>query len=511
MPQEKQPDIILILADDMGFSDIGCYGGEIPTPNLDALAANGLRFTQFYNTARCCPTRASLLTGLHPHQAGIGGMAEDPNSVTNPEERPGYRKVLNRNCVTIAEVLKTAGYHTYMAGKWHVGYHGPEKWPLARGFDRYYGILSGACSYLRPSGGRGLTLDNEPVPPPDGDYYTTDAFTDYALRFIREQQDNEPFFLYLAFNAPHWPLHAKEEDIAKFVGKYLTGWDRLREERHARQIEMGIVREEWPLSPRDEGARAWDDLTEEQKTELDYRMAVYAAQVHCMDHNIGRVVQAQKERGRLDDTLILFLSDNGGCAEPYNDLGGGAFADINNPEKWGPISYGQGWANASNTPFRRFKVQVYEGGIATPLIAHWPARIQAQKGKLTDSPGYLPDIMPTVIESAGASYPETFGGNAIVPLEGASLMPVLEKGTRPSPEWLFWEHMDNAAVRQGRWKALRAATRESWELYDMEADRTELQDRASESPELVKKLADRWQEWATTHQVLPKPKEWKRE
>ncbi|MCX7014255.1 MAG: arylsulfatase, partial [Candidatus Sumerlaeota bacterium] len=404
----NRPNLLIILADDLGFADIGCYGGQIPTPALDRLAAHGLRFSQFYNTARCCPSRASLLTGLHPHQAGIGLMSEDPRWKLAPDSPPGYRRRLNRNCVTLAEVLGASGYHTYMAGKWHVGMHGRETWPLQRGFERFYGIVAGACSYLRPHGDRYLVLDNAALPPPEGDYYTTDAFTDFGIRCLKEQKDDAPFFLYMAYNAPHWPLHARQEDIDRFVGAYRKGWDALREELHRRQLTMGLVKEEWGLSARDEGARPWRDLSEEQQRQLDYRMAVYAAQVHRMDANIGRLVKTLEDLGCLDNTLILFLSDNGGCAEPYTDLGGGAFEDINNPERSGAISYGQGWANASNTPFRKFKVFVHEGGISTPLIAHWPAGIQTPQGAITDTPAYLIDIMPTMVELSGAAYPTYF-------------------------------------------------------------------------------------------------------
>lgn len=278
-----KPNIVLIMADDMGYSDLGCFGSEIPTPNLDALAADGLRLTQFYNTARCSPTRAALQTGLNPHQAGMGRLAEEKIGAT-PKFPEGYLGYLNNHCVTLAEVLHSAGYHTYMAGKWHLGMRDESKWPRQRGFDRYYGILAGTTSYFRPTGQRGLTLGNRQLPAAtNADYYTTDAFTDFAIQNVSESKKDEPFFLYLAFNAPHWPLNAMPEDIAKFVGKYRVGWDKLRGERHARQIKMGIVSQAWPLSDRDPGARAWDALTDEQKTNLDYRMAVYAAQVNRLD------------------------------------------------------------------------------------------------------------------------------------------------------------------------------------------------------------------------------------
>ena len=494
------------MVDDMGYSDIGCYGGEIPTPNIDRLAANGLRFSQFYNTARCCPTRASLMTGLHPHQTGIGGMTNSPTKQRDVETTPyGYHGFLNRDCVTIAEVLKPAGYHTYMAGKWHLGYHKEDRWPLQRGFERYYGIIAGACSYLWPHGDRGITRDNEPIEIEKGSgYYTTDAFAENAIKFVEEQKDDKPFFLYLAFNAPHWPLHAKEEDTSKFVGKYTCGWDELRKQRRRRMIEMGLIKEQWGLSPRDRGARAWDKLTDKQKEQLDYRMAVYAAQIHCVDYNIGELVETLKKQGKLDNTLILFLSDNGGCAEPYKDLGGGKFEDINNPDKGGAISYGQGWANASNTPFRRFKVWVNEGGMSTPLIAHWPAVISGQKGRITDCVGYLPDIMATLVEVTGAEYPKRHNGRKIHPLEGRSLATAFG-GKEPEPhEWMFWEHMGHCAVRHGKWKALQEFRSEKWELYDIEADRCEMKDLAGEHPEITARLAAKWHEWAKRCHVVPK-------
>nr|WP_224772627.1 sulfatase-like hydrolase/transferase [Pelagicoccus enzymogenes] len=372
---EEKPNIILIMSDDMGWSDIQPYGGEIETPALQRLADNGLRFTQFYNSARCSPTRAALLTGLFQHQAGMGILAEDPGVAAPEDAGFGYKRYLNKNCVTIAEALKPAGYHTYMAGKWHLGYHGQEKWPLQRGFDRFYGIVAGASSFHKPRHPRGLTLDNEHLPEPAGDYYTTDAFTDYALEFIDSTPEGDPYFLYLAFNAPHWPLHARDEDIAKFTGRYRSGWDVLRASRWQRQIAAGLVAPSWGLSQRDDGARAWTQLTEQQVAELDYRMAVYAAMVHRMDYNIGRLVQHPQSTGQLDNTLLVFLNDNGACAEPYTDLGGGHFSAVNDPYAGGAgggknlhkgSSYGTGWANASNTPFRRYKAKLYEGGIATP-------------------------------------------------------------------------------------------------------------------------------------------------
>lgn len=513
----SRPNIVLIMADDMGYSDIGCYGSEIPTPNLDALAAGGLRFSQFYNTARCSPTRAALLTGLNPHQAGMGTLAEDPGKQAKPEAGPGYQEYLNDRCVTLAEALRPAGYRTLMSGKWHLGYHGENKWPLARGFDRFYGIISGASSYLTPKGPRGLTLDNTPLPAPaDPNYYTTDAFTDHALQFLRESPADRPFFLYLAFTAPHWPLHARAEDIEKFRGKYHGGWDNLRAARFERQKQLGIIPADTVLSPRDDGARAWNELSTEQQEQLDYRMAVYAAQVHRMDYNIGRLVEHLRTTGKLENTVILFLSDNGGCAEPYTDLGGGAFTAINKASAGGPgnkeaqgdggSSYGTGWANASNTPFRRYKSRLHEGGIATPLIVHWSAGLATQPGAIDSTPGYLTDVMPTVLELTGTGYPAaTRSGEKPFPLVGRSLAPILAGKSFTGDRWLFWEQYGNKAVRHGNLKAVQPAESNSpWELYDLSRDRPELHDLATREPARLAEMTAAWQQWAETHQVLPK-------
>jgi arylsulfatase A-like enzyme len=506
-----KPNIVLILADDMGYSDLGCFGSEIPTPNLDALAAGGLRLTQFYNSARCSPTRAALLTGLNPQQAGMGHLAEEAIGFTAAHPA-GYLGYLNDHCLTLAEVLRPAGYHNYMAGKWHVGMRDESKWPLQRGFDRYYGILAGATSYLRPTGQRGLTLQNQQLPPPtSADYYTTDAFTDFAIKAVRENKPDEPFFLYLAFNAPHWPLQANPDDIAKFVGKYRGGWDRLRAERHAKQIQLGIVSQDWALSTRDPGARAWDALTEEQQTQLDYRMAVYAAQVYRLDWNVGRLIATLRERAQLENTLFIFLSDNGACAEPYTDLGGGKQSQINDPSVMGPISYGQGWANLSDTPFRRFKSHLQEGGIAAPFIVHWPAGLKTKPGAINATPGYLTDIMPTLMAVSGATYPKEFKGQKTTPLVGRSLLPVLSGDSLP-PRPLYWEQYGFKAIRVGDLKAEFSPSElydhrenDRWELYNLATDRTELHDLSSAQPENLKKLIAQWDAWAARNQVFPAP------
>ena len=487
-----RPNIVVILVDDMGFSDIGCYGGEIPTPHLDKLAAGGLRFTQFYNTGRCCPTRASLLTGLYPHQAGVGHMNADRGA-------DGYRGDLNNRCVTLAEVLRTAGYRTAMAGKWHVTrFVNPasdaEKinWPRQRGFDHYFGLIQGGADYFRPDA---LTLENERVKPGDG-FYTTDAFVDRALEFIADGDPAKPFFLYLAFNAPHFPLMAPAADIARFRGRYQVGWDKLREQRHAKQIELGLVDKTWPLSPRPSMVQAWDRVAPAEQDRFDHIMAIYAAVVARMDAAVGRLVDTLDKRGVLDNTLILFLSDNGGNAEsgPRGRLEGqppGAAGST--------VFEGQSWATLSNTPFRWYKHFNHEGGISTPLIVHWPRGIPA-RGELRRQPAHLIDILPTCVELAGAKYPAA----PIQPMEGRSLVPAF--ADRPlERDALFWEHEGNAAVRAGDWKLVRLGRDGRWELYNLKTDRTELHNLAAEQPEIARRLAAQWEAWAERARVKPYP------
>ncbi len=513
----SRPNIVLMMADDMGFSDIGCYGAEIDTPNLNRLAAGGVRFTQFYNTARCCPTRASLLTGLYQHQAGIGHMMSD-------YERPGYRGDLNRECVTIAEALKPAGYRTLMSGKWHVtpvreGY--TDNWPRQRGFDRFFGTIHGAGSFYDP-----ITLqeDNEPYDP-GPDFYYTDAIADRAAGYIDEYGSaSDPFFMYVSFTAPHWPLHAPEEAVSKYKGRYEMGWDRLRAERHRRMIEMGIVEQRWEITPRDERVPAWEDAPDKEWEQR--RMEVYAAQIDIMDKGIGRIVNALERQGVMNNTLILFLADNGGCAERLGthlnereDIGlhfpretydgrpvrlGNDRGLMAGPEETYQ-SYGIPWANASNTPFRLYKHWVHEGGIATPLIAHWPGGIK-DANTLTHAPGHLIDIMATCCDVGEAEYPEEHNGRRITPLEGKSLRPVLETGSRDGHDAIFWEHEGNRAVRRGKWKLVSRWTEEDggrWELYDLEADRTEMNDLAAEQPDKVTELERLYEAWAARANVEP--------
>jgi arylsulfatase A-like enzyme len=494
---DKRPNIVVLLVDDMGFSDIGCYGSEIPTPNLDKLASTGLRFTQFYNTGRCCPTRAALLTGLYSHQAGMGHM-------TNDRGQDGYRGDLNKHCVTIAEVLRPAGYRTLMTGKWHVTKSVKPadeakkfNWPLQRGFDRYFGIIQGGADYFRPDP---LTRDNQIVQP-DKDFYTTDAFVDNAVKFIDAGDRAKPFFLYVAFNAPHFPLMAPQEEIAKFRGKYKIGWDELRKQRYARQIELGIVEKQWALSPRPPVVRPWADVPTAEQERFDHIMSIYAAVVSHMDSAVGRLVDALRQREMLDNTLVLFLSDNGANAEsgPNGKLNGHPPGAVGSD-----VFEGQSWATLSNTPLRRYKHFNHEGGIAAPLIVHWPARIKTP-GELRKQPGHLIDIMATCVDVAGASYPKESGGQAILPMEGKSLLPALEN--RPiQRDAIYWEHEGNAAVRVGDWKLVRLGRKGPWELYDLKADRTELHDQSAARPELARELAAKWDAWAKRAHVMPYPK-----
>ncbi len=502
--RDSRPNLVLILADDLGFSDLGCYGSEIHTPSLDALAKGGLRFLQFYNAGRGCPSRAALLTGLYPHQAGVGHMMND-------YRRPGYRGNLNTSCATIAEILRTAGYRTMICGKWHVSRFvdagGPKyNWPLGRGFHKFYGTIHGAGSYFDP-----VTLCRHSQfvrPPDDADYYYTDAISDAACGYIEEAvRANDPFFLYVAYTAPHWPLHAPQGAIARYRAKYAGGWDALREKRHRRMIALGIVDARWPLTPRDPRVRPWQQ--NEYKTWQQRRMEVYAAQIDVMDQGIGRILQTLRQVGARRNTLVMFLADNGGCAEEVGShwkglhvpeqTRQGRTVELGNEPRTAPgsedtyQSYGIAWANASNTPFRLYKHWVHEGGIATPLIVSWPAVIAAG-GKRTNQVGHVIDIMPTCLEAVKIRYPRDFDGHTLTPLSGKSLMPIFRGQTRQIGP-IFWEHEGNRAVRDGKWK-LVSQHPGAWELYDMQADRTEMTDLAARFPVIVDDLSRQYQAWA---------------
>ena len=490
-----KPNIVVILVDDMGFSDIGCYGSEIPTPNLDGLAQNGLRFTQFYNTARCCPTRAALLTGVYSHQAGIGHMTED-------QKLPGYVGRLNDSCVTMAEVLRPAGYLTAMTGKWHVGQnHGVT--PKSRGFDRSLNAVAGGF-FFSDAPRAELFLDGEKLAKDDPrlpkDWYSTDLWTTFGLKFIDEAlAAKKPFYLHLCHNAPHFPLQAPKADIEKFLGKYQLGWEEVRARRYARQLEMGLIDKQWASSPMPNAIKAWKDVPAEEKKRFDHLMATYAAVMSRMDKAIGDLVDGLRKRGVLDNTLILFMSDNGGNAEA------GANGRTEGDPSKGKSNWfsGESWAYAQNTPFRLYKHFNHEGGISTPLIAHWPAGIAA-KNEFRRQPGHLIDVMATVVEVSGAAYPKEFNGKAILPMEGRSLVPAF--ADKPiEREAIYWEHEGNAAVRQGDLKLVRQGRNGAWELYDLKTDRTELHDLAPSQPAKAKELAALWRTWAERAHVLPAP------
>lgn len=492
---DERPNIVVILVDDMGFSDLGCYGGEIPTPHLDSLAADGLRFSQCYNTARCCPTRASLLTGLYSHQAGVGHMTDDENL-------QGYRGRIAANCPTVAEVLLDAGYFTCLAGKWHVGQnHGVAPWN--RGFLRSLNPAAGGF-YFAGSPRYDLSLDGEPIAADDprlpADWYTTDLWTTFGLEFIdAARAAGKPFFLYLPHNAPHFPLQARAEEIAKFRGKYREGWDALARRRWERQQDLGFVSPAWKPAARPAEVVAWDSLSPEEQDRFDHLMAVYAATVHLMDRSIGDLAAGLRERGMLDNTLILFLSDNGGNAESGPD--GRTVGDPTDPaSSW---FCGQSWAFLQNVPFRRSKRYVHEGGIATPLIAHWPRGIAA-RGEWRSQPAHVIDVMATCLDVARASLPAEWDGSPVPPAAGVSLVPAF----RDEPlarDTLYWEHIGNAAVRRGDMKLVRAGASGAWELYDLAADRTEQHDLAPARPAEAEDLAAAWRAWAERVHALPAP------
>lgn len=491
---KTRPNIIVILVDDMGFSDIGCYGSEIETPHIDALASGGLRFTQFYNQGRCCPTRASLLTGLQPHQVGIGHMTEPPErtlGITGP-----YQGFLNNNCTTLASVLKQSGYQTMMTGKWHLGYARQDTWPTQRGFDRYYGCIAGGVNYFKPSGNRFISEGNERVETGD-DFYATDAFTDRACEYISDAtKSNDPFFLYLAYNAPHWPLNAKWDDYQKYRGKYKAGWHKLVADRNQRQSEMGL----FPAGtkPAPYNGPKWESLTAEKRDRLDAVMAAYAGCVDSIDQNIGKLIRHLKSVEEYDNTLILFLSDNGACQEGGN-FGRGDEAMIKNPplETTNGVRLGLHWAGACNTPFRKYKHFAHEGGACTPMIAHWPVGIESSdQGSFVRQHAYLQDVMPTVIELADAKYPED-----VPPCLGQSMVPLLKGQDQPiHREAMFFEHEGNAAVRDGNWKLVREYEK-PWELYNIANDRTELNNLVSQETQRTARMIKAWELWATKNDV----------
>ncbi len=511
-----RPNFILILADDMGYSDIGCYGSEIATPNLDRLASGGARFSQMYSFARCCPSRAALLTGLHPQQAGVGHMVRDRGT-------RAYQGYLRDDAVTIAELLQRAGYRSMMSGKWHTGgeyaAREPQSWrpgapgfptPTQRGFDRFFGTLAGAGSFFQP---HALVQQGEFVGELPADFYYTDAISDQAVAMIDEAHTDElPFFLHVAYTAPHWPLHAPPDDIAKYAGKYRAGWDALRQQRHEELNSLGILERAWRISPRDEAAHAWQD--EPNSDWEDLRMATYAAMIDRMDQGIGKILAKLDALGITENTFIIFLSDNGGCAEYLAedgwinsfvpDLPDGRPVQIGNRRDLRPgpadtyMSYDLPWANASNSPFRLYKHWVHEGGISSPCVVHFPALMQTPT--IIHSPIQFIDVLPTIAELAGAAYPREYQGLAIQPAEGESFLPALR-----DPHWqrekpLYWEHEGNRAIRIGEWKMVSKHPGD-WELYNMMEDRTELNNLGASETQRVRVMRGLYEAWAQRCEV----------
>ena len=521
-----RPNVVIILADDLGFSDVGCFGSEIPTPNLDRMASEGIRLTQFYTTPRCCPSRAALLTGLYPQEAGIGNMMEDRGI-------SGYRGELATNCITAAEELQIAGYHTLMTGKWHVShihFNGKNQlnyesnepfweskagWPLQRGFEEFFGTIHGVNSYFDPFS---LVQSNTPIRAETKDFYYTDEISDHAVNLIDKYANGtKPFFLYVAYTAPHWPLQAPESDIAKNRERYLKGWDAIRTNRYQRQIKMGVIEKDWPLSPRDSRVPAWERVND-KKWEAN-RMATYAAMVEHLDRGVGRILDQLIAKGVDTNTLVIFFSDNGACDEviqpgwydvPSRTRDGRVVkvGNANHSVFAGPNdvwqSYGVPWANVSDTPFRLYKHFTHEGGIASPFIARWPAKIK-NRGSISREIGHVTDIMATLVDVSGAHHPSNYKGHSVQALEGVSLTPILSGAVNQSHHPLFWEHEGNRAVRLGKWK-LVARYKQDWELYDTEADRTESSNLAAKYPEKVKEMTALYEKWAERCHVVPPDK-----
>lgn len=531
--KKKRPNIVLIMADDLGYSDLGCYGGEIQTPNIDRIAKQGLQFTQFYNTSRCCPSRASLLTGLYSHDAGIGEMTEAKNDM-------GYKGHIGKDAVTIAEVLKAAGYRTAMAGKWHVSntisqrnypdqmdwlnhktmhpkFSPLEQYPVNRGFEKFYGTIWGVVNFFDPFS---LVEGLEPIEKVSEGYYHTDAISDKAVEYVHEfGRSAQPFFIYVAHNAPHWPLQALPKDIEKYKDTYKVGWEVIRKNRFRKMVDLGLLdSSKTKFSAAYPGSMSWESNPHK---EWDARaMAVHAAMIDNMDQGIGRILKALEDTGEIDNTIIIFLSDNGASAEISENYGPG-FDRPGQTRKGERISYardkrlmpgpettffsiGPYWANVANTPYRLWKSQSIEGGVRTPMLVSWPMGIK-NKGSKTGQVGHIMDFMATFIDVANTAYPKTYAGNHILPLEGISLAPIFKGKTRKGHLALFNEHEGSKYVRQGNLKLVWAQPDNKWHLYDMEWDGSELNDLSDQYPEKIKYLSGLWNDWAKQHNVLPKP------
>ncbi len=464
-----RPNVVLIMADDLGFSDLGCYGSEIETPNLDRLARSGLRFNQFYNTAKCHSSRICLLTGLYMFQAGNEKMDRG---------------------VTIAEALAPAGYHTMMVGKWHLNGE-----PTDRGFERYFGHLSGATNFFL--GDDSFRLNGERFDVPQEGFYTTDANTDYAIKFLDEAKEiDKPFLLYMAYNAPHYPLHVKKQDFEKYLGRYDAGWDQIRQRRFEKQRQLGILPPDVQLSPRPEEVAAWDSLSEEEKGWESERMSAFAGMVDCLDQNVGRLLEYLEQHDLIDNTIILFCSDNGAC--PFERTRGREFRPWDPKSYW---TYDEGWAHVGNTPFRMYKQNQHEGGIASPMIVSWSG-LETAPGSVTDQPAHLIDLMATLVDLAGADYPSVRDGSPVTPVQGRSLLPIFAGQQREPHPWLYFQFANNRAIRVGDRK-LVSAKGAPWELYDVSKDRSELDDLAQENQDEVSQLESLWHHVAETVESAP--------
>ncbi len=509
LEKSKRPNILLIMLDDSGYSDLGCYGGEIQTPNIDQLAQTGMRFTQMHNCARCCPTRASLLTGLYPQSAGINGMGVN----------------LNMNAATIAEVLKENGYHTGMTGKWHLSTtkalkdktehlrwlahradHGPfsplENYPCNRGFEEHWGVIWGVVDYFDPFS---LVHNEEPIKEVSDDFYMTDFITQKSIDLLNDySKDDKPFFLYVAENAPHWPLHALPEDIAKYKDTYKDGWESLRKNRYKRMLEMGIIDSATYQLPVNSSGKVWDEC--EKKAYESACMSVHAAMVDHVDQGIGKIIAELKKNGQYDNTIIFILSDNGASYErgypPGFDRPGftrdSAIIEYNsdNPGAETTWNYiGDAWASASNTPFRYWKMESYEGGSATPLIVHWPEKLAKTENNINRGVAHVIDIMPTCLELAGVNYPDSINGQKTLKLDGKSLVPLLLNKTESIHDTLYWEHQGGRAIRIGEWK-MSSLPRQNWQLFHISGDHTEMNDLAAQYPDKVASMNEAWEKWA---------------
>ena len=470
---DRRPNIVLILCDDMGFSDLRCYGSEIQTPHLDRLAAEGLRMTQFYNTAKCTQSRAMMLSGLHYQQT---------DELTRSD-----------NNVTLAEVLRTAGYQTIMSGKWHLGRWTEEQGtPTQRGFDHYFGFLGGAINFytgLDYATGRNFMREDTSVYTVPSDFYATDQFTDFAIQEVAQAaQHDAPFFLYLAYNAPHFPLQVPEENSQKYQGHYGGGWDSLRQVRYRRMQHLGLIEERWSLAPRDTLVPAWTSLSPQQQQEEQALMEVYAGMIDRLDQQIGRLLDQLETLGVADNTLVMFMSDNGGC--PFD-------ANRTPTVAPGPVSslraYDTEWAQVSNTPFRKYKQWIHEGGITTPMIIRWPTQVMSNT--ISSEPGTFLDMMPTLLEAAGTAYPAAFENRSLLPPEGISLLPLWRNDTLRRQRPMFWEFWGSRAVRDGDWK-LVAERGGPWELYNLREDRTESTNLMNERPARAKRMVTQYDEWA---------------